>query len=265
MQKIIVTSILILWFGANAYCQNSMSVGFRQTPFYSSLGKFMNEDHLINDGTNPVHDTRTYLRYGLGIDYMIQSSEILFHQVQATVGHRYIKEKYENVQFVSGTNDVSGWIEETEYNQVTYVLSYLLGGKYEFGRFIFSGGLGGSLLRIGKGYQSWYSNNYYEPEGFEGWYEITDQKITTGGGWGIGVLSQFEVGIKINEKLIVSASVNNYFTFLMFVEKDKFRGTYDSNPGNIFPDSSWDTEAENKHYRLDASRIAPAFKLNFLL
>lgn len=265
MQKVLIISFLIVWFGSNSICQTSLSIGFRQTPFYSSLGKFMNEDHLINDGIHPIHDSRSYLRYGLGIDYTIQTNENLFHQIQVSVGHRFIREKYENIQIISGTNDESGWIEETEYNQVTYVLNYLFGGRYEVGRFIFSGGLGGSMQRIGKGYQSWYSNNYYEPEGFEGWYEITDQKIITGGGWGIGIISQFETGIRINEKLLLSASFNNYFTFLMFTEKDKYRGTFDSNPGSIFPDSSWDTEADNKHFRLDASRIAPAFKLNFQL
>lgn len=257
--------LLLIYFGINSniISQVSVAAGFRLTPHYSSLGKFMNEDHLINDGTNPIHDSRTYLRYGLGIDLKFNQAKIFYQQFQFTVGHRYIHESLEMINIDPGTNDEGGWIEELKYNQVNYALSYLIGAKVSSGRLTLSAAIGGALHRIGKGHQTWHRNSYYKPEYYEGWYEITNQKSIIGGGWGVGLVSQIELALKINDRLSIGAAFNNHLTFLMFKEKDQYKGTFDSNPNSIFPDSSWEDESNNDHYRIAASRIVPSFMLIF--
>lgn len=254
--------LLLLLINSTVYSQSSVALGFRMTPFYSSLGKFMNEDHLINDGVDPIHDSRTYLKYGLGLDYRFRESKDIFHQIQLTIGHRYISENLE--QIWNSDYEETIWKESLKYNQLSYVLNYLFGSKISSGRMTISAAIGGSFQRIGKGYQKHqYNYNYYTNDNTYEYYEISQSEITVGGGWGIGLVSQIELAIKMSEKISIGATMNNYLTFLMFSEPDHNIGSFVSTPDSISSDSYWDEKTSNEHYRIAASRIAPGFFLKY--
>lgn len=260
-----MNKILALLFFTNIilpsfFAQNSIGAGIRSTPFYSSLGKFMNEDHLIRDGWGVArHDSRTYLFYGLGFDYQFDKDEKFNQLVQFTIGHRFITERLDEQYSESGHR------QSTNYNQLSYCLNYLLGDQWKIGRFSFAGYLGASVQRIGKGHQDWRTADYNIIDGQKVENYITTQRMTTAGGWGLGIVSNLELSYEFNTKISIVSSFANYFSFLFFLEEDHYVGEYLAPEDSLFPSNSWDYKSKNKDLRLGFSRISPSLMFRIKL
>lgn len=220
----------------------------------------MYEDGLINDGANPIHDTRTYFSYGIGLDYRFYKSNKASRMIQITVGHRYIKETVD--RFFESQYDASEWKEHINYHQVNYSLGYFIGNGFSLERISFNGDIGLSLQRIGRGHQDW-SRSIYTYSGSEN--SFSEQKSKIGGGWGFGLAAVFEIEFKINDKITFSSAINNNFSFLMFLGEDHHKGQFYDLAEGFTPDMTWDTKEKNRMFRLTNSRVTPSFMIRFAL
>ncbi|UKN03712.1 hypothetical protein K6119_09435 [Paracrocinitomix mangrovi] len=246
--------------------QHSVTAGITMFPYYNSLGKFMNDDHLIIEENTfqPLHDSRTYYNYGLNLSYQFDKEDY-FHQVQFIGGHRYIQEYYGDLViddgYGGGYNDTS-W---TRYNQFNYGLNYMIGSNYQLGNLSLGGGVGMSVQRIGKGYQDWYIHFEYLYDGQLQYERTITERVTSAGGFGYGLVAELNLEYQLGDNFSLGFSLQNYLMHFIFIEKDHRVGKEDWTDGWMFPDSEWDFKVNNKDQKIGFSRITPVFYCRFAL
>jgi hypothetical protein len=258
--RLLISTIVLLPLLAKG--QLNLEFGITQAPFYSSLGKFMNEEFLIPDGIKPI-DKRNYYKYALSIGGVKQSKNNGFNKVQIILGHRHINEYYYS-EFIDIGYKQTGR-EFTNYNQLMYVLNYVFEKKIEMNKIRFGIGIGGSLQRIGKGHQEYYKefmevsdNGSYDN------YDIWDFKITTAGGWAFGLTGLISGEYQISERLSIGLDLQSYLSFLTFTEKDHIVGTFRTN-SSVYSNSDTDVYSNNDFRRIAPSYLTPNFRISIQL
>lgn len=254
---------IVVTFPFLSFSQSEFSFGITQAPFYSSLGKFMNEDFILNDGTKKRHDKRSYYKYGINLSYKYYGANSNFHMAQFIMGHRSIHEEYNYDFFDLGYSQ--HWIERTTYNQLTYVVNYIFGKTLTMGKFSLDIGIGLSVQRIGKGIQDYYSEFNEIGDSYPVTSEVWDNYIETAGGWGVGLLGSLSGSYTLSKRIGSGIRLQSYFSFLFFNERDHIIGTYTTINNFMYTNSSWDIEVKNDFLRFDASRMSPELFLSFKL
>ncbi len=257
----ILISIIVL-FPLLTKGQINLEFGITQAPFYSSLGKFMNEEFIIPDGIKPI-DKRNYYKYALYIGGVKQSKNSGFNKFQLIVGHRHINEAYFSEFIDIGYKQSAR--ESTNYNQLMYVLNYVFEKKIEINKIKFGIGFGATIQRIGKGFQDYYKEfREISDNGSYNNYDIWDFKITTAGGWALGCIGSVSGEYGISENISVGLDLQSYLSFLTFTEKDHIVGTFRTN-SSIYSNSDTDIYSNNEFRRVASSYLTPNFRISILL
>lgn len=255
---ILITTIFLSPFITKG--QFNLEFGITQAPFYSSLGKFMNEEFLLNDGNNPRHDKRNYYNYAVNFTGEFESKNNGFNKVQFIIGHRNIKEEYFDEFIDVGYKQTDS--ENTTYNQLMYILNYVYEKKIDISKIKFGIGLGASIQRIGKGYQNYYTEfRDIGDGGSYDLYEIWDYNITTAGGWAFGIVGSISGEYKISDKLSIGLDLQSYLSFLTFTENDHVLGSYRTN-SSVYSNSDIDLYSKNNFRRISTSQITPNFHIS---
>lgn len=223
--------IILLLLSFSWKAQNSIFLGIEQGPYYKTLevpsgsyyNNLMTNSDLLN--TKQGETTRKHFIYGINIGGKLTTKRKFYHKIEFSWIERNINEIHVWDVFYDTT--VSNQIEkriskEINYKQSISVLNYLFGSEINLKKFSLSGGLGISLQRIGESTYDYTLEFYYDYIAQPDYQSLETHNNTISGGYGVGLISQFQLDYNFSDHFSLGVRLNNYWSYLMFF-KDESR------------------------------------------